>query len=133
MSYQYIKRIPVQQQSADVKNVPCGTAILPGLVYGEALIGKQFEKITLIKQRYVDAAFVGRLCHHIPVVCFAQGRVAGKVAHHTVILHLTQGNKGGRRPSSGGDDDAGYIIQFLSVFRVVPMPGGIRQELVIIL
>ena len=31
MSYQYIKRIPVQQQSADVKNVPCGTAILPGL------------------------------------------------------------------------------------------------------
>ena len=47
MSYQYIKRIPVQQQSADVKNVPCGTAMLPGLVYGEALIGKQFEKINL--------------------------------------------------------------------------------------
>ena len=40
---------------------------------------------------------------------------------------------GGRRPSSGGDDDAGYIIQFLSVFRVIPMPGGIRQELVVIL
>ena len=108
-------------------------AVFAGLIYRKALAGNRHKETALIEQGYIDAALVGRLGYDIAIARFAQDGVAGKVAYDAVVLDFAQCNECRRRPLADGSDDAGNVVQLLSVFGIVPMPHGIGQEFVIVL
>ena len=91
-------------------------------------MGNGLEQVPLIEQSHVNAPKVGRMSHQIAVAGFAKGRVAGQVANDRIVLHFAQGYQSRRFPLAYGGDDAGDVVQFLPVFRVVPVADGIGQK-----
>ena len=97
MDYKDVKGVAGYYFSGDIKDVARG----PHVLYRADAQGIMAYKIKgkgRIEQGHIDAPEVGRVGHDILIMGLPQKGAPCEVAHHSVVLNLTQRHEVGQRP-----------------------------------
>jgi len=97
------------------------------------MMAERTEGQGIVKQGHVDAPLVRRVGNEVTIACSAEQGTASEVAEHTVVLHLTEGDKAGDDIIATREDGLCKMVLLAPITTSGPMARGFGQVLLVVL